>query len=129
MRSDAPTPDGAARRDPRRLRARRGRRAARADRRGGDRALRADAAGRLAARARPRARAPDEERAAFGLQLNAVNFGSGWFPTLRKPPGLSRLPHRRGAALQARGPWTAEALRRVDAAEVAAAFGQDPGTS
>jgi len=33
--------------------------------------------------------ASDEERAAFGLQLNAVNFGSGWFPTLRKPPGLS----------------------------------------
>ena len=33
--------------------------------------------------------AADEERAAFGLQLNAVNFGSGWFPTLRKPPGLS----------------------------------------
>ena len=28
-----------------------------------------------------------EERAAFSLTLNAVNFGSGWFPTLRKPPG------------------------------------------
>ena len=33
--------------------------------------------------------ASDEQRAAFGLQLNAVNFGSGWFPTLRKPDGLS----------------------------------------
>ena len=33
--------------------------------------------------------AGDEARAAFSLQLNAVNFGSGWFPTLRKPPGLS----------------------------------------
>jgi len=33
--------------------------------------------------------ASDEERAAFSLQLNAVNFGSGWFPTLRKPSGLS----------------------------------------
>src|SRR3954453_17684579 len=31
----------------------------------------------------------DETRAAFSLQLNAINFGSGWFPTLRKPPGLS----------------------------------------
>ena len=30
-----------------------------------------------------------EERAAFSLTLNAINFGSGWFPTLRKPPGLS----------------------------------------
>ena len=27
------------------------------------------------------------QRAAFVLQLDAVNFGSGWFPTLRKPPG------------------------------------------
>ncbi len=29
-----------------------------------------------------------EERAAFSLTLNAINFGSGWFPTLRKPAGL-----------------------------------------
>ena len=33
--------------------------------------------------------APDEARAAFGCELNAVNFGSGWFPTLRKPAGRS----------------------------------------
>ena len=33
--------------------------------------------------------ADDETRAAFSLQLNAINFGSGWFPTLRKPHGLS----------------------------------------
>ena len=25
-----------------------------------------------------------EERAAFWLALDAINFGSGWFPTLRK---------------------------------------------
>src|SRR3954453_5122368 len=31
----------------------------------------------------------DERRAAFSLQLNAINFGAGWFPTLRKPAGLS----------------------------------------
>ena len=24
-----------------------------------------------------------EQRAAFSLTLNAINFGSGWFPTLR----------------------------------------------
>src|SRR5690242_8477116 len=30
-----------------------------------------------------------ERRAAFSLQLNAINFGSGWFPTLNKPDGLS----------------------------------------
>ena len=33
--------------------------------------------------------ADDETRAAFSLQLNAINFGSGWFPTLNKPQGLS----------------------------------------
>src|SRR5437588_36847 len=30
-----------------------------------------------------------EERAAFWLTLDAINFGSGWFPTLRKRPGTS----------------------------------------
>ncbi len=71
--------------------------------------------------------AADEERAAFGLQLNAVNFGSGWFPTLRKPPGLSGF-RTVEAGLKARGPWSAQALARVDAAEAAATFGgQDPG--
>ena len=69
--------------------------------------------------------AREEERAAFSLQLNAVNFGSGWFPTLRKPPGLSGF-RTVEAGLRARGPWTAAALRRVDAAEAAAVFGQDP---
>ncbi len=71
--------------------------------------------------------ASDEDRAAFGIQLNAVNFGSGWFPTLRKPPGLSGF-RTVEAGLQAHGPWSAAALTRVDAAEAAATFGgQDPG--
>jgi hypothetical protein len=30
-----------------------------------------------------------EAAAAFWLTLDAINFGSGWFPTLRKRPGLS----------------------------------------
>jgi Potential Queuosine, Q, salvage protein family len=71
--------------------------------------------------------ATDEQRAAFGLQLNAVNFGSGWFPTLRKPAGLSGF-RTVEAGLKARGPWSAQELTRVDAAEAAATFGgQDPG--
>ncbi len=71
--------------------------------------------------------ASDERRAAFGLQLNAVNFGSGWFPTLRKPAGRSGF-RTVEAGLKAHGPWSAEELTRVDAAEAAAAFGgQDPG--
>src|SRR5215218_10449394 len=70
--------------------------------------------------------ASDEERAAFGLQLNAVNFGSGWFPTLHKPGGLSGF-RTVEAGLRARGPWTAAELTQVDAAEAAATFGrQDP---
>jgi Potential Queuosine, Q, salvage protein family len=70
--------------------------------------------------------ATDEQRAAFGLQLNAVNFGSGWFPTLRKRTGLSGF-RTVEAGLKQRGPWTAEELTRVDAAHAAATFGgQDP---
>jgi hypothetical protein len=71
--------------------------------------------------------ASDEQRAAFGLQLNAINFGSGWFPTLRKPAGLSGF-RTVEAGLRARGPWSAEALAHVDAGEAAVTFGgQDPG--
>jgi hypothetical protein len=70
--------------------------------------------------------ATDEERAAFGLQLNAVNFGSGWFPTLVKPPGLSGF-RTVEAALRARGPWRAGELTELDPPAVAAAFGQGPG--
>jgi hypothetical protein len=71
--------------------------------------------------------ASDERRAAFGLQLNAVNFGSGWFPTLRKGAGMSGF-RTVEAGLARRGPWSAEELTRVDAAEVAATFGgQEPG--
>jgi hypothetical protein len=69
--------------------------------------------------------ASDEDRAAFGLQLNAVNFGSGWFPTLRKPPGLSGF-RTVEAGLRARGPWRAVELAAIEVPEVAATFGQDP---
>ena len=38
----------------------------------------------------PPTRLPDrEQRAAFWFQLDAINFGSGWFPTLSKRDGLS----------------------------------------
>jgi Potential Queuosine, Q, salvage protein family len=66
-----------------------------------------------------------EERAAFSLTLNAINFGSGWFPTLRKPGGLSGF-RTVEAGLRARGPWTAAELTAIETAEVAATFGQDP---
>ena len=66
-----------------------------------------------------------EARAAFSLTLNAINFGSGWFPTLRKPAGLSGF-RTVEAGLRARGPWTVAELAALTPAEVARAFGQDP---
>jgi hypothetical protein len=69
--------------------------------------------------------ADDETRAAFSLQLNAINFGSGWFPTLRKPHGLSGF-RTMEAGLRRRGPWTTAELRAITREEVAATFGQDP---
>ena len=69
---------------------------------------------------------PDERRAAFQLTLNAINFGSGWFPTLSKRPGMSGF-RTVEAGLRARGPWTADELAALDRGEVAATLGQDPG--
>src|ERR1700736_1549858 len=49
-----------------------------------------------------------EERAAFWLTLDAINFGSGWFPTLRKRAGRSGY-HTIAAGLREAGPWSAAA--------------------
>jgi Potential Queuosine, Q, salvage protein family len=70
-----------------------------------------------------------EIRAAFWLTLDAVNFGSGWFPTLRKRDGRSGY-HTIAAGLRERfedrGPWTAAQLIQVDAATAAEVFAQGP---
>jgi hypothetical protein len=66
-----------------------------------------------------------EERAAFSLTLNAINFGSGWFPTLRKKDGRSGY-RTVEAGLRAHGPWSADALAAMSAGEIAGATGQDP---
>ncbi len=71
-----------------------------------------------------------EERAAYWLTLDAINFGSGWFPTLRKPGGRSGYQTIAGALTDrafASGPWSAPELTRLDAPAVAAVLGQDPG--
>jgi hypothetical protein len=70
--------------------------------------------------------ASDEDRAAFLLTLNAINFGSGWFPTLRKRPGMSGF-RTVEAGLKAHGPFTAAELAALDAAAIAATLGQEPG--
>jgi len=67
----------------------------------------------------------DETRAAFSLQLNAINFGSGWFPTLEKKPGMSGF-RTMEAGLTAHGPWSAAQLRGITREEIARTMGQDP---
>jgi hypothetical protein len=73
---------------------------------------------------------PPELLATFHLTLDAVNFGSGWFPTLRKRDGRSgywtvALGLRDRFARH--GPWSADELRALAAVEIATALGQDPG--
>src|SRR5947209_2074748 len=68
----------------------------------------------------------DRERlAAFWLTLDAINFGSGWFPTLRKRPGQSGY-NTIATALREHGPWTADELIQITAAELADTLGQAP---
>jgi Potential Queuosine, Q, salvage protein family len=70
-----------------------------------------------------------EHVTAFWLQLDAINFGSGWFPTLRRLPGHSGYRTIAGgwrARAEAQGPFTAAQLRRIDAGAVAAVIDQDP---
>jgi hypothetical protein len=70
-----------------------------------------------------------QDLAAFWLTLDAINFGSGWFPTLRKRAGHSGY-HTIAAAIRDRfradGPWSADELIAIDAAQIALTLGQDP---
>lgn len=71
-----------------------------------------------------------EERVAFVLTWAALNFGSGWFPVLDKLPGASgavTVLTRLAGHARVHGPWPAEHLAAIDAGEVAAVLGQDPG--
>ena len=71
-----------------------------------------------------------EQRAAFWLTLDAINFGSGWFPTLRKRPGQSGyLTVATGLTerFATQGAWSADELVAIDAPHIAATLGQDPG--
>lgn len=72
---------------------------------------------------------PAELRAAFFLTLDAINFGSGWFPTIRKRDGRSgyfTVALGLRDRFRAHGAWSAQELRALDAAEIAATLGQDP---
>jgi hypothetical protein len=70
-----------------------------------------------------------EELTAFWLTLDAINFGSGWFPTLRKRDGRSGYyTVATGVRDQfvKHGPWSARDLSEIDAGDAASVLGQDP---
>ncbi len=69
-----------------------------------------------------------EHAAADTLILDAINFGSGWFPTLRKRPGRSGYGTVAEALAEHRaraGPWDVFTLATLDAPAIAAILGQD----
>jgi Queuosine salvage protein len=71
-----------------------------------------------------------EEVADFMLVLDSINFGSGWFPTLRKRPGMSGYFTVASALTdfwRASGGWSADELRALKAADVAEVLGQERG--
>ena len=68
-----------------------------------------------------------EETARFMLTLDAINFGSGWFPTLRKRPGHSGYATVASALTErfrGEGPWSNADLRALEGAAVADTLGQ-----
>jgi hypothetical protein len=70
-----------------------------------------------------------ETAAAFAIGMNAINFGSGWWPTIRKRPGHSGYATMAAGVTDrfaSAGPWTVEELRAMDADAIAAVLGQDP---
>lgn len=73
-------------------------------------------------------RGTEPETIAFVLTLDAINFGSGYFPHLRKRPGLSGY-FTIAASLTdhfiASGPLSVAELERIDEAECARLFGQE----
>jgi len=70
-----------------------------------------------------------EAAAAFAICMNAINFGSGWWPTIRKRPGHSGYGTM-AAGVEERfagaGAWTAGDLVAMDAEAIATVVGQDP---
>jgi len=69
------------------------------------------------------------DTAAFIVTLDSINFGSGWFPHLKKRPGLSGYFTVASALtdlFRAEGPLTPSRLAHLSGADCARVFGQDP---
>jgi len=70
-----------------------------------------------------------ETAAAFAICMNAINFGSGWWPTIRKRPGHSGYATMAAGVtgrFEAAGPWSVDELRAMDAVAIAGVVGQEP---
>ena len=75
---------------------------------------------------------PDDLVAAYFLTLDTINFGSGWFPTLRKRrdaaglelSGYATVAWSLADCFRARGAWTAPELRALHADDLADVLGQ-----
>lgn len=68
-----------------------------------------------------------EHLATYLLALDAINFGSGWWPTVRKRPGMSgyfTMATALADHVRDHGPLTAPALRAMRADELADVLGQ-----
>jgi hypothetical protein len=64
---------------------------------------------------------------AYVVTLDAVNFGSGWFPWLHKPDGRSgyyTIARALRARFEAHGSWDSAALQGLAAPDCARCFGQ-----
>lgn len=72
---------------------------------------------------------PEAETVAFVLTLDAVNFGSGYFPHLAKLPGLSgyfTVATRLTERFRRQGPWSARELATMTPMACSTLFEQDP---
>ena len=66
------------------------------------------------------------------LVLDSINFGSGWFPTLRKRSGCSgyfTVAWALADRWRSAGPWSNAELRALDAAPWPPSSARIPGTS
>ncbi|MBO9533457.1 MAG: hypothetical protein J7513_10830 [Solirubrobacteraceae bacterium] len=74
--------------------------------------------------------AGEEDTIRYVLCLTAINFGSGWWPTIKKRPGMSgyfTMATGLTERFRAHGAWTNAELRTVTTQEIAEALGQEPG--
>lgn len=72
----------------------------------------------------------DETRAAFVVCLGAINFGSGWWPTIRKRPrhsGYRTIAAGVTERFRERVAWSAVEMAAMTPAEIASTVGQDAG--